>query len=32
MTDVPDLEAILSVTNTDVDEVVHAVTDSAEDD
>jgi P-aminobenzoate N-oxygenase AurF len=30
VTDVNDLEAILSVTNTDVDEVVHAVTDNAE--
>jgi hypothetical protein len=29
-TDVNDIEAILSVTNTDVDETVHAVTDNAE--
>src|SRR5438552_11920716 len=28
--DVNDIEAILSVTNTDVDEAVHAVTDNAE--
>ncbi len=30
MSDVNDLEAILSVTNTDVDELVHAVTDNAD--
>ena len=29
-TDVNDLEAILSITNTDVDEVIHTVTDNAD--
>src|SRR5437763_16650520 len=29
-TDINDLEAILSITNTDVDEVTHAVKDNAE--